>query len=307
MIANFFNKSKPVNIIYLTILLLVYFSIQCFIIFKSENLTSFLLETSGLFFLNVGVLFLINFIVFKNKLIHNNYFPIFLVVLLFGIFPEVMFNTNLSLANLFLLLSFRKIFSLKSQINAKGKIFDSGFWIGLATLFYSLNILFIILVFVSLFIYKKVSFRNLIIPIIGFVVPIFLYATFLFYFDNLAFFYNHFNFDYSLDFEFYKSLKILIPILFLALILVWSIINLTPKYLLVNNKQKNAWVVLLWLLLISSLIVVLSPLKNSSELLFIVFPSAIIVANFIQKMEKPLLKNGILYLFLILSIAIYYL
>jgi len=77
--------------------------------------------------------------------------------------------------------------------------------------------------------------------------------------------------------------------------------------MLVNNVHKSSWVIVLWLLLISISMVVVSPLKNSAELLFIIFPSAIIVANFIQKKESLFLKNGILYLFLLLSAVIYFL
>ena len=307
MIANFFNKSKPVNIIYLIVMLLIYFSVHCFFTFNNEIQLGDILKTTGLFVINVWVLFLVNFIVSKNKLIHNNYFPALIVVMLFGIFPKVMLSSNLILANLFLILSFRKIFSLKSQFNTKAKIFDSGFWIGLATLFYSWSILFLILVYVSIIIYKKADIKNFLIPIIGFITPVFIYFTFLFYFDNLTIFYNHFNFEYSSSFEMYKPLNILIPLLFLVILLVWSILNVSPKFMLVNNVHKSSWVIVLWLLLISISMVVVSPLKNSAELLFIIFPSAIIVANFIQKKESLFLKNGILYLFLLLSAVIYFL
>ena len=241
MIANFFNKSKPVNMIYILAMLFVYFLIHCFIIYTNESITSFFLKNSGLLLINIWILFLINFIISKNKLIHNNYFPLLIVVLLSGALPETMFKSNLILSNLFLLLAFRKIFSLKSQTNTKAKIFDGGFWIGIATLFYSWSILFIFLIYVSIIIYKKVSFKNVCIPIIGFITPIFIYFTYLFYFDDLTVFYNQFNFNYSFQFEPYRSLKTLIPLLFSALILIWAIINVTPKYLLINNTSVYFW------------------------------------------------------------------
>jgi len=305
MIANFFNKSKPVNIIYLIVLLFVYFLINSLLIFQDQPFFDFLLKILGLFLVNVGILFLANFIVFKNKLIHNNYYPQLLVVLLLGMFPEVMLNANLVLSNLFLLLAFRKIFSLKSNINTKGKIFDSGFWIGMAMLFYSWSFLFLALVYVSIIVYKKTDFRNFIIPIIGFITPVFIYFTYLFYFDNLPIFYNHFNLEYSFNFEMYKSVKIVFPLLFLVIVLIWSILNVSSKFMLVNNVHKYSWVVVLWLLFISILMVVFSTIKNSSELLFVIFPSAIIIGNFIQKSESSLLKNSVLYIFLLFSFEVY--
>ena len=307
MIANFFNKSKPINVIYLIVMLLIYFSIHSFLVFNDENLNIFLLKTLSLFLVSVCVLLLMNFIIFKNKLIHNNYYPLLIIVILLGTFPEVMLNSNLSLSNLFLLLAFRKMFSLKSQFNTEGKIFDSGFWIGIATLFYSWSILFLVLVYVSIIIYRKINFKNLLIPIIGFATPVFLYFSFLFYFDNLIIFYNHFNFEHSFNFELYKLLHIFMPLLFLALILFWAILCVSPKLMLVNNVHKFSWIVLLWLLFISAIIILISPLKNSTELLFVIFPSAIIIANFLQKKESLLLKNGILYLFLLLSVVKYFL
>jgi hypothetical protein len=77
-----------------------------------------------------------NFIISKNKLTLDNLYGLLIGVILLGTFYESLFSTNLLLSNIFLLLAFRKIYSLSSNLNTKIKLFDAAFWIGIASLIY---------------------------------------------------------------------------------------------------------------------------------------------------------------------------
>ena len=164
-----------------------------------------------------------------------------------------------------------------------------------------------LLIYVGILIYNKESLKNLLIPIVGFVAPVFIYFTYNLYFDSLPDFYSRFNFNVNLDFDTYNSLKYKVPIPFLIVTLLWSIVSVTPKIFSVSNNLKFLWSVLINHLVISAIITLLSPVKNGSELFFIIFPSTIIIANFLQKSKSSFLKNLILYLFLIISVGVYFL
>lgn len=307
MIANFFNKTKPVNLFILVLLLFVYYIISISLQITGEFSAILFLKKLTFFGFYFLFLLILKFIIEKNKLTQDNSYVLFLVVMFLGIFSETIFSNYIVFSNIFLLLSFRKIYSLKSGIKTKIKLFDAAFWIGISTLIYFWSIFYLLLIYIGILIYQKGNFKNFLIPILGFITPIFLYFTYNFYYDNLAFFYSRFNYGIDLDFDSYNSLKLLLPLLFLIPILLWSIITTTPKIVLISNNLKLSWNVLLGHLFLSSIIITLSPLKNGSELFYIIFPSTIIITNSIQKIESSIIKNILLYLFLILSVVMYFL
>ena len=307
MIANFFNKSKPATIFILAVLLFVYYFTATFLLHSSEISFNFLIKRISFFVFIVLLLLIVNFIVKKNKLTKDNSYALLLMVFLLGTFPEAMFSYKIVLANIALLLGFRKIYSLRSGLDTKLKLFDASFWIGIATLIYSWSIFYLLLVYLAMIIHQKLTVKNLFIPIVGFVTPMTIYFTYCLYFEDAAFFYNKFNYEINLDFSSYTSLKLLIPFIFLSITLLWSLLKVTPKVVSVRNNFKFSWDVLINHLLISAVIIVLAPTKNGSELFFLIFPSAVIVANLMHLIKSKIFINAVLYGFLLISVAVYFL
>ncbi len=307
MIANFFNKTKPATIFILVALLFVYYFTATFLLHSAELSFNFLIKRISFFVFIALLLLIVNFIVKKNKLTKDNSYALLLMVFLLGTFPEAMFSYKIVLANIALLLGFRKIYSLRSGLDTKLKLFDASFWIGIATLIYSWSIFYVLLVYLAMIIHQKLTVKNLFIPIVGFVTPMIIYFTYCLYFEDAAFFYNKFNNEINLDFSSYMSLKLLIPLIFLSMALLWSILKITPKVVSVRNNFKFSWDVLINHLLISAVIIVLAPTKNGSELFFLIFPSAVIVANLMHLIKSKIFKNAVLYGFLLISVAVYFL
>ncbi|NEW78341.1 MAG: hypothetical protein GZ086_02710 [Gelidibacter sp.] len=237
----------------------------------------------------------------------DNSYALLLMVFLLGTFPEAMFSSNIILANLALMLGFRKIYSLRSGVDTKLKLFDACFWIGVATLLYSWSIFFVLLVYVGIIIHQKLTVKNLFIPIVGFLTPMLIYFTYCLYFEDAAFFYVKFGYGINLDFSPYTSLKLFIPLIFLSIVLLWGLLKVTPKVLSVRNNFKFSWEVLINHLLISATIVAVAPTKNGSELFFVIFPSAVIIANLMHHIKSKIIKNMILYAFLLVSVTVYFL
>ena len=78
------------------------------------------------FFIWLGLfLLIVNFIVKKNKLTKDNLYALLLIVFLLGTFPEAMFSYSIVLANMALIFGFRKIYSLRSGLDTKLKLFDA--------------------------------------------------------------------------------------------------------------------------------------------------------------------------------------
>ena len=212
MIANFFNKTKPVNILNLVVLLFVFYLITSFLINDDEASTLLILKSIGYFFSYVFFLLTVNFIVSKNNLTEDNLYTLLLLTLFIGTFYQVMFAYSIIISNIILLFSYRKIYSLKTGLNTNKKLFDAGFWIGVASLVYSESILYIVLVYLAIIIYQKATLKNFFIPVIGLVTPLILYFTYHFYFDSLSVFFEAFNFKHNFNYFNYNQLKFLIPI-----------------------------------------------------------------------------------------------
>ncbi|MDD3723755.1 MAG: DUF6427 family protein [Lutibacter sp.] len=307
MIANFFNKTKPATIFIIAALLFVYYFTATFLLHSAELSIQFLIKRIG-FFIWLGLfLLIVNFIVRKNKLTKDNLYALLLIVFLLGTFPEAMFSYTIVLANMALIFGFRKIYSLRSGLDTKLKLFDACFWIGIATMLYSWTIFYMLLVYVAMIIHQKLTIKNLFIPIVGFVAPMLIYFTYCLYFEDAAFFYNKFNYEINLDFSSYASLKLIIPVIFLSMVLLWSLVKVTPKVLSIRNNFKFSWDVLINHLLISAVIVFLAPTKNGSELFFLIFPSAVIISNLVQLTKSKIFRNLILYVFLLISVFVYFL
>lgn len=307
MIANFFKKTKPENVFNIVLLLFVYYLISLFLS-NTEGFTVLIWVKKISFFLwLIFFLLSVNFIVKKNNLTQDNLYALLIIVLLLGTFSEAMFFNRIIFTNIALLLGFRKIYSLRTHSNTKKKLFDAGFWVGIAALIYSWSLFYLILIYIGIIAYRKLNIKNLFIPLIGFIMPVIIYFTYHFYFDSLPVFYDRFIFDYSLDFVSYNKFKILVPATFLLATITWSIFSVTPKIVMVSNKLKFSWIVLLHHVSISLLVVILSPIKNGSEMLFLIFPAAIIIANFIQKSESVIFKNVVLYVFFAISVVVYFL
>lgn len=307
MIANFFNKSKPVIIFNLIAVLFLFYVVSGFML-NFEELTIWFFLKKGMNFIGlVLLLLLVNFIVKKNNLTLDNSYTLLIHTLLLGTFYFSMHTSEILFVNLLLLLSYRKIYSIKSGFNIGGKLFDAGFWIGTASLIYPPSILFVVLIYIAILIYQKLYIQNFIIPIIGVLTPVLLFFTYAFFTDNVGLFFNNYSYPISFDFSVYNNLNYLIAITFLITIVIWSVFVVSPKIITAGSTMRMSWNIVLNQLLIAAIITFAAPIKNGSEFLFLLFPSAVIITNFLQKSQSKNFKSLILYLFVAISIAVYFL
>ena len=306
MLANFFGKSKPVNFILIIVLFFMYYILNFIMVKKLEiNLQSFynFLMLTPLFLL---LFFLYNFIISKNKLTRDNSYAFLLFILGLGFLETVITEISIVSTFLVLFLFFRRVYSLRTLKIVYQKLFDSGFWLGILFLISPFYILFAVLIYAAVFFFAKITFRTVLIPIVGFITPIFLYFTYLFWTDNMATFYQLFDIVFNVDFSFYFTRYYAIFILLFAFITSISLLLRTGKVLSVSNRFKRSWVLLLLHLIISIVFISLVQQKNGTELISFLFPSTIIIANWLQFINKKSVINVILLLFLVLSFAIHF-
>ena len=305
MIANFFNETKPINFMVLLIMMFLTYVISVIFTFSNEFSLFYFLNKSFYLLLVLFMLFVFDFIIRKNALTDDNSISLFFYVILFGFFPLSFGNNDLLISNLFLLFSFRKIYSLRTQIRTNEKIFDSAFWIGIASMFYAWSFIYIILVYLAIRIFHKSNPRNIFIPIIGFFVPISILYVYFLMTDQTDVFHSYWQLDYSFNFNDYLENKYLIPLLFIVLLALVSIFPTTKKSLIAKQDFKATWNILIAQIVLSLFIVFVAPIKNGSEAIFLFFPLSILYANYIQGIEKYWLKESILIFTLLIYFGVY--
>jgi len=305
MIANFFNKTKPINFVVLSIMMIFVYIASNIAIYSHGFSLIYLLKKGLLLFLVVLMIFIFNFIIRKNALTDNNSYALLFFIFLFGFFPYTLENSKLLIANFILLFAFRRIYSLRTSVHSKEKIFDSAFWIGIASMFYLWSFFFMILLYGAIWVFNKGEKRNVFIPVFGFVTPVFLAYVYYLAINNLNEFNELWRINYDLSLNTYIVFKLLFPLIFLLILSIISIYPTTKKSLVAKIDFKSTWTLLILHIVLALTIVIISPIKNGSELIFLFFPLSILFANFIQDTEKYWIKETIVYIFIVIIGSIY--
>lgn len=305
MIANFFQKTKPIHAIIISGLFLIYFLAAIFFVEQPPFSFLLVLKKIGMLLVFLILFFIVRFINRKNYLSEMNAYVLLILAVLFGTFPRAMQMNDLFIAHFLLLFSFRRIYSVRTFKSVNQKLFDSGFWIGIATLFYSWSAVFMLLVFATASVHKKNSIRTILIPIVGFITPLFLAFTYFFVTDDVATYYQKLTFIYSFDFDKYAELTMLVPIAVWSLLTLMSIGLVSIKLTSLSNDLKQSWLLVIIHFLCAGYILLMAPSKEGSELLFLFFPVVIMLTNYLQLLNRDIVREIVVYTLIILSLSAY--
>lgn len=303
MLANYLNKSNPINFIGILVFFIICFFISVTSYFFNTGFSADKLQRGAiLLVLFLSIFFFYNFILSKNKLTFDNSYAYLLFTLfLICILPELTSYKTLILAIIYLFF-LRKIYSLRSQKKVIQKLFDSGFWLGILFILEPISILFFVLIFAAVILHLKITLHTLFSAIIGFITPLFIYFTYFFWFDKTEEFTKLFDLNLSYNVQIYKQTKLFWLLVCILASSLFSIFFKSVEILGVSNTFRRSWNLLITNFFITVLFLAFLPEKDGSEILFILFPVSVIITNGIQMIKKNIVKNIILYSFLFASI-----
>ena len=301
MITTIFKKSTPINYILVTVLMIVFFLMYQFNI-KTFSLTNLqLLEKTVLIGVLLASLFVLDFVTKKNGLSKDSGYTIFFGLLYFVFFPSVLDNFKLLMANFFILLAMRRLVSLQTLKLPKEKIFDASLWIFVATLFHFWSILFMILVFISIFFHVSRDYRNWILPFIAFfsIAIIFLLASLLFDKSLIDNFFETMKSNYQIDYftNNYQNISLSLYVTIAIFFLSTMVLSLSHRPLILNSTYKK---IFLWFI-IGVIIFIVSPHKNNGLLVFTFAPMAILSTNHVEFIQIKWQRELILFIVIICS------
>jgi hypothetical protein len=307
MITSLFKKSKPINfIIVFFITLLAFITAKSKLVIEPFSVV-YIFKQIGLFLLCFVSVILVNFIVSKHGLTKKNSYEILLFSLFLLSITQTTGNTNILFANFFILLSFRRIISLRSMITPEKKLFDAAFWIAVASLFYFWSILFFAIIYASLLLYSVNKIKYWLIPFFGvaavFVIGI---AASIILHDNYLGVFKSFP-EVSYDFSKYNTPQFLIAITMLLSFGIWASLFYIRSIKSKKKAFRPAFKIVFFATIVSSIAVFLAPIKDGSEFLFMFAPLAIIITNYIETIQDRWFRELFLLTLIIVPFVILFL
>lgn len=305
MITSVFSKSRPINYILITSLLILTFLLFQFRTNSSDISTLEIAKKGVLLLLLIGSLYITNFITKKNGLSKDNSYTFLLFFIFLILFPKTLSNSSLIISNAFILLSLRRLISMQSLITPKEKIFDASLWIFIAGLFNFWCILYLLLVFISIIFHVSRDYRNWILPFIAFFTVIIIAGmlSLAFYPEFIQVYTKQIVIDFDL-----KYFENIFQNVAIGIYIIAAIVAFFSMLFILSNKLSNlhsAYRKIIFSFLIGLTIYVVSPNKDNSYLIYTFVPTSIMLTNYLETIHKYWIKEAIVGVLATASIITY--
>lgn len=236
--------------------------------------------------------FLINSIVIGNRLSNEaNLFPGVFYVLVCCLMPDFLYLSPVLIGNTFILIALIEMFSTYKANSSADRIFNIGFWTGIASLFYFPFLFFYILINVGLNVLRAFNIKERLIATIGLLTPYFLCWMYYYIVDQDNYFWEtqvssnlsflSFGGDGVTGWDTYlKSGLFVIAIIFV-------IIN-NGAYLMKRNIQAQKKISILYWIMFSTFIGALFQFNLAFEhLIMLAPPLSVFLAFTFSNFKKP--------------------
>lgn len=294
MITSVFKKSTIVNYSLIVTLLLVFFFLYQTSDAVMAKTQLGLTKQATLFLLVLASFFLVNFTVKKNNLTKDSSYTVLFFLLLLLIFPAIFSSTSLLFANFFLLLAIRRLISLQTLKSPKEKIFDASMWICIASLFHFWCILFILLVYISIFFHVSRDFRNWLLPFVALFATAIIFMVSALAFDQswITHIISQTQTNFELDYftNNYQNIALSFFVVVALYFLLALILSLTNKPLILQASYKK----MIFGFLIGVTIFLISPEKNNTTLIFTFMPLSVMATTNIEYSQSQMYQEIVL-------------
>ena len=243
----------------------------------------------AMFLVIIEAFYISNIIEKHNILLKKSNFPALVYVVLMSSCKLFLTLHPMLVANLFVLMSVDKILSSYHKDEAFSQVFDAGFCIGIASLFYFPAIVLFPVVWVGLIVIRTFVWREWIISFIGLIIPYLFVLAFYFWWDKLDFFlldkifYPSSDAKYSISNE---PLSFIILSVVLVGIIALSFLKLLNGLPVNTILSRNVLIVFIWMMALSGIAFFMAPVLNLRYFSFMAIPLTIYVSNYFLTTKK---------------------
>lgn len=248
---------------------------------------------------------------FVNRLVIQNrlsklltQIPGIVFILLTSLYKSTLNLSPAMIASFFVLLSLLHLFRIYKTRDAEVKIFNAGFYIGLALLFYPGVIILWIFGIIGLLNLRSFKVSELFIFLSGIIVPVFLLWTIFYWNDKGSEIYELIQFDkgiFSVLLHF--TTEVLIWLIFTGIIVGFSIVrynNYTMKNAIQVQKKID---IVYWFMLFTLIMLFFIEGINEEHLIFTAIPFSVFLGLSYERMKNHLIAE-LLHIVLVLSILV---
>jgi hypothetical protein len=242
----------------------------------------------------------------KNLVDRNSWLPALMYIVLMSSSFSLFGMHPVWFANFFLILALDKMFEVFREETVTVEIFNVGFFISLASLFYLPALALILLLLAALLIYYLVNIRDILAALIGLALPYGFLALYYYWFDLLGERTHNFTLLIS------QARTIPVPLepfqwVFIICLALITLVAISRLYLTgMRDKairvRKRMHVLLAYLIIATAAITLAGPL-TSIHTGIIALPLAAILAAFFQDNRKMML-NEIIFTLLMLLVLV---
>ncbi|MGM0497030.1 MAG: DUF6427 family protein [Bacteroidota bacterium] len=109
----------------------------------------------------------------------QNYLPSLIFIIITGSFIELQRINPGIFANLFIILMLNQVFSSYRKRYVLNRLFMAGIFVGIAGMFYSFAIVYLVIIWISLFLLRSIDLREWFVPVLGVIFPfLFLFSVY---------------------------------------------------------------------------------------------------------------------------------
>ena len=224
-----------------------------------------------------------NLISEKGVLKYNTVLPATVMIVFVSIFSF----SPVWLAVFTILFFLNKLLCLYQKERPYAVLFDAAFLLGISVLIYPPSIFLFPLIYISNITYSAVGWRNYIIPVLGFITPLLIISSYLFFIDTLPMYVEHYLRILSLCLP---SISITISesifFLLLAILFLSAFKELAQWITLKSLRSRKAFIVFVAYLLFSFFGFFTLGTDGLQHLLFLAFPIAAILGNYLLFARK---------------------
>ena len=219
---------------------------------------------------------LINSLVIENRMSNEvNLFPGVFYVLISCLIPDFLYLSPVLIGNTFVLVVLIELFATYKNPACADKIFNSGFWIGVASLFYFPFIFFFIFLMAGLNTLRAFNVRERLMTLIGLFIPYLLAGLYYFWFDQFDVFWEKQISENMSFFSFGNAeggASIYFRVLTFAVIIFYVLFN-NGSYLAKKNIQVQKKINILYWIMVSAGLSVFFQKNLAMEHLLMLAPS----------------------------------
>jgi len=201
------------------------------------------------------------------------------------------------LANFFFIVSVQNLFNLYKKHNPIGIIFNSGFFLGVASLIYFPYYIFFPAFFLGLLSLRGIKIQEFLQLLVAFLCPFFLAGVFMFYNKELQSMSDFYTFEFHMVNIDLNDILTLVKLIIISLICILMVF-LNPqllkkkKYDVIKKIELNYWFLLfgfLSLFLINDF--------SNNHMMIVSAPFAILAGLFMESRQSAITKEFVFFLF----------